>query len=195
MELERSAGRAQARGGFSAAGAFLQRSVALTLEPTRRADRALAAAQASLRAGAFEAELSACLPQRRRPRPLDEFQRARVDLLRGQIDVRVGYGAATRPRLLLHAAKRLEQFDLDLARETYLNALGAQRSSSAPTRVPRGICVQVSRARRRAAPAPAHPPRPVDLLLERRLAIHSSRKGEAAARHATSGEQYTAFLQ
>src|SRR5262249_14497805 len=40
-ELERSAGRAQARGGLAAAAAFLQRAVALTGDPARRADRAL----------------------------------------------------------------------------------------------------------------------------------------------------------
>ena len=36
-ELERSAGRAQARGGVAAAAAFLQRAVALTVDPARRA--------------------------------------------------------------------------------------------------------------------------------------------------------------
>src|SRR3954467_1488564 len=45
-ELERSAARAQARGGLAAAAAFLERSVALTQEPAPRAQRALAAAQA-----------------------------------------------------------------------------------------------------------------------------------------------------
>jgi hypothetical protein len=44
-ELEGSAVRAQARGGFAAA-AFLARSSVLTLDPARRAGRALAAAQA-----------------------------------------------------------------------------------------------------------------------------------------------------
>src|SRR4029077_14326337 len=50
--VERSAGRAQARGGLAAAAAFLQRSVALTGDPARKTDRALAAARANLYAGA-----------------------------------------------------------------------------------------------------------------------------------------------
>src|SRR6476469_8272571 len=44
-ELERSAGRAHARGGFAAAAAFMERAVELTLDPAHRARRALAAAQ------------------------------------------------------------------------------------------------------------------------------------------------------
>ena len=88
MELERSAGRAQARGGLAAAAAFLQRAVALTQDPARRADRALAAAQASLQAGAFDAALG--LLATAEAGPLDEFQRARVDLLRAQRRLRLG---------------------------------------------------------------------------------------------------------
>ena len=38
-ELERSAGRAQARGGLAAAAAFLERSVLLTADPARHAER------------------------------------------------------------------------------------------------------------------------------------------------------------
>ena len=95
-ELERSAGRAQARGGLSAAAAFLAASVALTRDPARRAERALAAAQASLQAGGFDGP-SGCWP---RPRPgrSTSSQRAQVDLLRGQIAFASGARAATRRR-------------------------------------------------------------------------------------------------
>ena len=54
-ELERSAGRAQARGGLAAAAAFLERAVMLTPDPSRRAGRALAAANTKFAAGAFDA--------------------------------------------------------------------------------------------------------------------------------------------
>ena len=87
-ELERSAGRAQARGGVAAAAAFLQRAVALTLDPARRAERTLAAAQASLQAGAFDAALG--LLATAETGALDEFQRARVDLVRGTGRLRLG---------------------------------------------------------------------------------------------------------
>jgi hypothetical protein len=52
-ELEHSASRAQSRGGLAMAAAFLQRSVALTGDPARKVDRALAAARANLYAGTF----------------------------------------------------------------------------------------------------------------------------------------------
>ena len=104
-ELERSAGRAQARGGVAAAAAFLQRSVALTVDRERRAERALAAAQASFQAGAFDAALE--LVATAEAGALDEFQRARVDLLRGQVAFASG-ASSEAPRLLLRAARRLE---------------------------------------------------------------------------------------
>jgi DNA-binding CsgD family transcriptional regulator/tetratricopeptide (TPR) repeat protein len=171
-ELERSAGRAQARGGLAAAAAFLQRSVALTQDPARRTDRALAAAQASLYAGAFDAALG--LLAAAEAGAVDELQRARVDLLRGQV---ASASAGTEaPALLLKAAQRLEGLDVELARETFLDAWGA--ALFAGPLASAGNLLDVSRAAR-AAPPPAHPPYPSDLLLDG-LALLVS-EGRAAA--------------
>jgi DNA-binding CsgD family transcriptional regulator/tetratricopeptide (TPR) repeat protein len=73
-ELERCAGRAQARGGLAAAAAFLERSVALTIDVARHAERILAAAQANLQAGEFDKALE--LLATAEAGPLDDFQRA-----------------------------------------------------------------------------------------------------------------------
>jgi tetratricopeptide (TPR) repeat protein len=118
-ELERSAGRAQARGGLAAAAAFLERSVSLTIDPARRAERSLAAAQAYLQAGAFGNALD--LLAAAEAEPLDEFASARVDLLRGHVAFASGR-ASDAPSLLLKAAKRLEPLNRDIARDTYLTA-------------------------------------------------------------------------
>ena len=119
-ELEQSAGRAQARGGMAAAAAFLERSVLLTADPARHAERTLAAAQASMQAGAFGKALE-LLDDRRRSGPLDEFQHARADLLRAHVAFASGMGSDA-PPLLLKAARRLEPLDVDLARQAYLDA-------------------------------------------------------------------------
>jgi hypothetical protein len=111
-ELERSAGRARARGGFAAAAAFLERSAALTPGAARRAGRALAAAQAKLEAGAFDAALG--LLAAAQAGPLDELQLARSDLLRGQIAYGSNRGSDA-PALLLAAARRFEPLDPRLA--------------------------------------------------------------------------------
>jgi hypothetical protein len=121
-ELERSAGRAQARGGLAAAAAVLERPAALTLDPARRAERALAAAQATYQAGAFEAALG--LLGTAEAGPPDQLRRARADLLRGQIAFSSSRGSDA-PPLLLKAARQFEPLDSRLARETYLDALAA----------------------------------------------------------------------
>jgi DNA-binding CsgD family transcriptional regulator len=159
-ELEQSASRAQSRGGLASAAAFFERSVVLTRDPQRRADRALAAAQAQLHAGEFDKALGLLVTAE--AGPLDEAQGAQVDLLRGQIAFAAGTGSDA-PSLLLNAARRLEPLDVDLARETYLNAWAA--AMFAADLVDTGDLREVSRAAR-AAPAPAHPPRAVDLLLD-----------------------------
>jgi DNA-binding CsgD family transcriptional regulator len=177
-ELERSAGRAQARGGVAAAAAFLQRAVELTAEPARRVDRALSAAQAALQAGAFDAARG--LLATAEAGELDEFQHARGDLLHGQIAFSSGAGsnAAT---LLLKAARQLQSLDLDLARDTYLDALGAAQLAG-----PAGAAVRLEVCRAvRALPPRAGPARPVDLLLDG-LALLIT-EGRAAAMPALRG--------
>src|SRR6266851_1829565 len=121
-ELERSAGRAQARGGLAAAAAFLERAAALTLDPARRAERALAAAQAKYQAGAFDATLR--LLATAEAEPPDQFRRAWADLLRGKIAFASSRGSDA-PPLLLKAARQFEPLDPRLARESYLDALAA----------------------------------------------------------------------
>jgi DNA-binding CsgD family transcriptional regulator len=118
-ELERSAGRAQARGGLAAAAAFGERAVLLTADPALRAERTLTAARASLQAGAYPKALD--LLASAESGPLNESQSARVDLLRGQVAFVSGLGSDA-PPLLLKAARRLEPLDAGLARETYLTA-------------------------------------------------------------------------
>ena len=118
-ELEQSAGRAERRGGFAAAAAFLERAVGLTLDPALRPKRALAAARAKQLAGAPGAAMT--MLQIAEAGPLDDLQRARIDLLRAQMAFASGRGDAT--VLLLRAARRLERLDVKLARETYLDAL------------------------------------------------------------------------
>jgi DNA-binding CsgD family transcriptional regulator len=154
LELERSAGRAEARGGVAAAAAFLRRAVALTLEPARRVDRALAAARASVQAGAFDSALR--LLATAEAGPLDGFHRAQVELVRGEVAFASGLGGDA-PSLLLKAAGELERFDLQLARETYLKAWGAGVFTGGD------VLQEICRAVRTL---PVAVPRPVDLLLD-----------------------------
>jgi DNA-binding CsgD family transcriptional regulator len=160
-ELERSAGRAQARGGLAAAAAFLERAAVLTPDLAQRGERRLAAAQAKVQAGAFDAAVQ--LLGMAEAAPLDEFQRARVDLLRAQLAFAANRGSDA-PPLLLRAAKRLEPIDADLARDTYLDALNAALFAGRLAS-PGGWPQDVSQAAR-AAPRPSHPPRASDLLLD-----------------------------
>src|SRR5271170_5561710 len=159
-ELERSAGRAQARGGRAAAAAFLERSAALTLDPARRAERALAAAQAGYQAGAFDAALG--LLGTAEAGPPDGFRRARAGRLRGQIAFSSSRGIDA-PPLLLKAARQFEALDPRLARETYLDALAAAISAG---RLALGGGMREVAEAARTAPPPPGPPRAPDLLLD-----------------------------
>jgi hypothetical protein len=158
-EVERSADRALARGGLAAAAVFLERSAALTVDPARRAERELSAVQAKHRAGEPDAALA--LLAAAQAGPLDELQRARVDLLGAQIASVVSRGSDA-PPLLLRAARRLERLDVALARETYLEAFSA--AIFAGRLASGGGLLEVAEAAR-AAPPPRSA-RPADLLLD-----------------------------
>lgn len=159
-ELEHSANRARARGGSAAAAAFLERAATLTLDPKRRAERALAAAFAEFQAGAYDAALD--LLAMANSGPLDAHHRARVDLVRAQLAFVLSRGGDA-PLLLLKAAKRLEAVDPGLARDTYLDAFTA--ASFAGRAASRGgSVVDVARAAI-AAPLPKQEAQATDHLL------------------------------
>ncbi len=158
-ELERSADRAQARGGVAASAAFFERSVELTDDPARRAQRALAAAQAKHLAGAPDAALGLLLLAE--AGPLDDLGLARVDMLRAQVAYTQNRGNEA-PSLLLRAAKRLEPLDVRLARASYLEALTAAFYLGGVAR--RDRLVEVAQAAL-AAPRPRRP-HVSDLLLD-----------------------------
>ena len=173
-ELERSAGRAQARGGMAAAAAFLRRAVELTAEPARRSERAVAAAQAGLLAGALDA--AADLLAMAAAGPLDELQQARVSLLRGQLAFASSMGGDA-PALLVKAAQQLEPLDAVLARQTYLDAWAA--ALFAGQFAGAGSLHEVARAAR-SAPPPAGAPRLSDLLLDGLAVLVTEGRARAA---------------
>jgi DNA-binding CsgD family transcriptional regulator len=159
-ELERAAARAQARGGLAAAAAFLERAVQLTPEPSRRAQRALAAARTKCEAGALDDALT--LLATAAAATFGDEQRAQVDLLRAQIAFAARRGSDA-PPLLLKAARKLEAVDAGLARATHLEALSA--ALFAGRLAQGGAPIEVSQAAL-AGPPPPQPPRPSDLLLQ-----------------------------
>jgi DNA-binding CsgD family transcriptional regulator len=159
-ELERSAGRAQARGGSAAAAAFLERAGMLTPEPDRRARRLLAAVRAKRDVGALDAALGLLVAVEAGPR--DALRTAEVEYLRGQVALMQKRGSDA-ARLLLNAARRLEPLDADLARETYLEALG---TAIWVGDLDNGGGLPEAAKAARAAPPASGPPRAVDSLLD-----------------------------
>ncbi len=159
-ELEQSASRAQARGGFAAAGAFLERAAALSLDQTSRARRCLEAAQLKHLAGAH-GEALGMLTTAENGR-LDDLQCARADLLRAEIAFTERRGGDA-PGLLLRAAARLELLDTRAARDTYLDALVAAHFAG---HLAQGTALRATAEVARRAPRPDSPPTASDLLLD-----------------------------
>ncbi|MFI6676211.1 AAA family ATPase [Kribbella sp. NPDC050470] len=153
-ELERSADRAQSRGGVAAAAAFLDRAAQLTPDPVRRGARTLAAAQAKFEAGAFEAGLA--LAGTAELSPLDALGTVKLTLLRGRIAA-LTQGMTVALPLFLDAAKRFEVLDPGLALSTYREAIVTSLSGG-------GLSRKVAESVL-SAPKPDQPTRHV-LLLE-----------------------------
>ncbi|MEO8696471.1 MAG: AAA family ATPase [Acidimicrobiales bacterium] len=120
--LEHSADRARARGGFAAAAALLERSVALTIDPSRRGSRNLAAAAAHIEAGSYE--IAGGLLASAEMTLLDDMGRAHLELLRARHKSAVGDYRDV-PELYLRAAKLFDALDPGVAGNTYLDALAA----------------------------------------------------------------------
>ena len=175
-QLEETAATAQSRAGLAAAAAFLQRSVELTLEPERRAERALAAAHAHMHAGAFTTALG--LLAEAQAVAIDDVQRGRMERLRGQIQYASNPGPEA-PVRLLKAAKTLEPLDVQLARETYLDAWMASYAAG-PYARPGGRLAEVSQVARSAPPPPEGAP-PCDLFLEGLVTVVTDGRAAAAS--------------
>jgi DNA-binding CsgD family transcriptional regulator len=171
-ELERCADRARARGGVAAAAAFLERATVLTLDPTRRTERALGAAGANLQAGAFDTVRQ--LLSVAEAGAVTDLQQARIDLIAADLAFVTNRGSDA-PSLLLKAAKRLEPIDPELSRASYLQAFSSAILAGRLTLG--GGVLEVARAVG-AAPPPRPPTRASDLLLEG-LAAHFDRGYEA----------------
>ena len=171
-DLERSAGRAQARGGLAAVAAFLEEAAKLTADPGRRSQRALAAAQAKQWAGAPEAALA--LLAMAEAGPFDQLRQAQVDLLRAEIAFASRRGNDA-PPLLLSAASQLMSLDGELARETYLEAFSAALIVG---RLSLGADLAEVATAAQEAPAPSTP-RPHDVLLDGLVLLVTEGRGAA----------------
>jgi DNA-binding CsgD family transcriptional regulator len=174
VELERSASRARARGGLAAAAAFLERATELTADFGRRAARSLAAAQAQVQAGEFDAALRSLATAE--VGQLDELGRAEVVSLRGRIAFASNSGREA-PALFLDAARQFEPLDVARARDAYLESWAAALFAG---RFAEDVGLyEVARAAR-SAPRPAGVPRPSDVMLDGFAVMVTEGLGEAA---------------
>ena len=159
-ELQASAETAMDRGGYPAAGAFLELSAQHTPKASRRATRRLDAVQAQLSAGALD-KASTLLTQASADE-LNELQRAHARRLRASLAFARGENGHTW-KLLLEAARELEPYDVWEARATYLQALTLTMFAG---RLASHDVAETARAARAAPPVPASEATPTDLLLD-----------------------------
>jgi DNA-binding CsgD family transcriptional regulator len=179
VELERAADRAQRRGGMVAAAAFLQRATELTPNAAARGGRAVAAARAKFHAADLDA--AAELVATAELCPLNDFQRAELERLRGSWP---GAGRLEEgPERLCEAAMRLGPIDAFAARGVHLSSIGMAifRGRFGTDEALRALAVAA-----REGPAGSTPARTIDLLLDGlvTLVIDGYEVGFAALRRA-----------
>jgi DNA-binding CsgD family transcriptional regulator len=160
-ELAKCGERAQRRGSYSSAAAFLSRAAELTPDPGIRAQRLLAAAEGALLAGA--PDRAQALVDEAMPELKDPLQHAVARSLDGGVRLALGQAGQT-PSILLEAARSMGPFDVTLARQTLLGALeGAMYIHPATT----GPVLREIAGEAMALPRPRQTPaRPADYLLD-----------------------------
>jgi DNA-binding CsgD family transcriptional regulator/tetratricopeptide (TPR) repeat protein len=135
-ELEQMAERARARGGLAASAAFLESAVRLTPDPAHRSERALAAAEQKVDAGAFgDAER---LLRTAATGSESALVRARTERLAARIDLARAFDDREALNRALDAARRLLRLDPKLGREALLEAFLASRYTEN-----REVCIAV----------------------------------------------------
>ncbi|MGW3226988.1 AAA family ATPase [Kitasatospora sp. NPDC001095] len=151
-DLDAASDRARARGGHCAQALFLSRAAELTTDPTRRAERYLAAAEAHLASGdhaAVQPLLDLAVPALDRPAARARALRIRatVELFNTRID-RV-------PAMMLDAVAELGDADPRTTRELLYEAVHAALIAGGP--VYRTTSAAVARAVTAAPPEPDDP--------------------------------------
>ena len=160
-ELERTAARAQERGGLAAAAAFLERAATATPDAARRAERTLAAASVMLQAG--EPGTAAKLLDLTETDTLDDHGQARADLVSARLAFTVNRGGDA-AQLFLEAARQLGRFDGVGSRMAYLDAIRAALSAGSQA-APGATMADIARAAREGSSAWDCCVRPPDALL------------------------------
>ena len=160
-DLERSAARAERRGGYVAQATFLARAADLTPDPGGRAARLLAAAEAYLVAG--DGALAEAMLDLAAPRLAEAGLQVAAQRLRASIAVFFSRHKDA-PRLLLDTAAAVDPADTPLIRAILFEAL--QAALVARQHTVGTTPLEVARAVLRAPRDPSLDPTPADLLLD-----------------------------